>query len=146
MSNIKKIAFASVTALGLMVCGPASAGAIITATLLDKGADMEMPKDLGFNMGGDMTKATMGIGLSRSTVAAGHVTFHVLDSSEDMVHEMIVARLKSLDEKLPYLADEEEVDEDRAGDLGDPLLQCSRTLYGRNVDYPHRDQIGAICL
>ena len=40
-------------------------------------------------------------------------------NSKDTIHEMIVARLTSLKEKMPYVANEERVDEDRAGDLGE---------------------------
>jgi len=57
--------------------------------------------------------------VSVKSVPAGHVTFNVVNASKDTIHEMIVARLKSMDEKLPYIANEERVDEDHAGDLGE---------------------------
>jgi uncharacterized cupredoxin-like copper-binding protein len=119
MFSIRKSVLVGAAAIGLLACGPAWAGTTVSVSLWDKGADMDMAKDLGFNMGGDMSKATMGIDVSMHAVQAGHVTFEVTNNSKDTIHEMIVARLTSLKEKMPYVANEERVDEDRAGDLGE---------------------------
>ena len=100
--------------------GPAfAAGTTIEVSLWDKGADMAMAKDLGYGMGGDMSKATMGIAVSAETAKAGEVAFQVTNASKDTIHEMIVARLKDAEKMLPYKKDEERVNEDEAGDLGE---------------------------
>jgi uncharacterized cupredoxin-like copper-binding protein len=91
----------------------------VTVSLWDKGANVEMPTNLGMNMGGDLSKATMGIKASPSKVKAGEVTFVVKNTSKDTIHEMILARLDDPSKQEPYLADENRVDEDQAGDLGE---------------------------
>jgi uncharacterized cupredoxin-like copper-binding protein len=103
--------------LGVAISGPSrAAGTVLNVSLWDKGASMEMATDLGFPATGkDMSKVTMGIAVSADTVKAGQVTFEVLNSSGEMVHEVIVARLKDLTTPLPYLASEGKVDEDKAG-------------------------------
>ena len=78
-----------------------------------------MATDLGLGMGGDMSKATMGISATPETVKPGMVTFEVLNTSKDQIHEMIVAKLADLKKPLPYIADENRVDEDKEGDLGE---------------------------
>ena len=47
------------------------------------------------------------------------VTFEVVNASKDQIHEMIVAKLANTKKPLPYLVDENRVDEDEAGDLGE---------------------------
>lgn len=106
-------------ALGLLAATPAFAGTTVAVSLWDKGADATMPTDLGYGMGGDMSKATMGIDISPKTVQAGHITFLVTNASSDTIHEMIVSPLTSADEKLPYLTNENRVDEEKAGHLGE---------------------------
>jgi uncharacterized cupredoxin-like copper-binding protein len=96
-----------------------AAGTTVTVSLWDKGANVEMPTNLGMNMGGDLSKATMGIKASPSKVKAGEVTFVVKNTSKDTIHEMILARLDDPSKQEPYLADENRVDEDQAGDLGE---------------------------
>jgi len=81
--------------------------------------DMDISSDLGHGMGGDTSKANMGVNLSTDTVAAGMVTFSVTNASKDLVHEMIVSPLKSADEKLRYISNEGRVDEEAAGHLGE---------------------------
>ncbi len=103
-----------------VAAGPALAnGTTVDVSLWDQGNDKAMPTDLGFGMHGDMSKATMGIAVSTATVKAGEVAFLVTNASKDTVHEMIVARLKDAKTTLPYVKDEERVDEDKAGDLGE---------------------------
>jgi uncharacterized cupredoxin-like copper-binding protein len=62
-----------------------------------------------------MSKVTMGIAVSTDTLKAGEVTFEVLNSSKETVHEVIVAKLKDASSPLPYLASDAKVDEDKAG-------------------------------
>lgn len=93
-----------------------AAGTVVNVSLWDKGTSAEMPMDLGFPATGkDMSKVTMGIAVSTDTVKAGEVTFEVLNSSKETVHEVIVARLKDATTPLPYLAGDAKVDEDKAG-------------------------------
>jgi uncharacterized cupredoxin-like copper-binding protein len=100
--------------------GPSQAtGSVVNVALWDKGADAPMPTDLGLGMGGDMSKATMGISATPDSVKPGMVTFEVLNTSKDQIHEMIVAPLASTKKTLPYIANENRVDEDKEGDLGE---------------------------
>jgi uncharacterized cupredoxin-like copper-binding protein len=98
---------------------PASARTV-TVTLTDKGAAADMPTGLGMDMpGADMSKAPMAITISPATVTAGKVTFDVTNLSKDMVHEMIVAPLGKTPKPLPYKSEDETVDEDAIGSLGE---------------------------
>jgi uncharacterized cupredoxin-like copper-binding protein len=96
-----------------------AAGSLVNVALWDKGADVPMPTNLGLGMGGDMSKATMGISTTPDSVRPGIVTFEVLNGSKDTIHEMIVAKLADAKQPLPYIADENRVDEDKEGDLGE---------------------------
>jgi len=101
-----------------MVSASQAAGTVVNVSLWDKGANMPMATDLGFPAPGkDLSKVTMGIALSQDSVKAGETTFEVLNSSEDTIHEMIIARLKDLSTILPYINDESRVDEDRMPDV-----------------------------
>jgi len=108
---------AAALVLGVALASPSyAAGTVVNVSLWDKGATMEMPTDLGFPATGkDMSKVTMGIAVSADTVKAGEVTFEVLNSSKETVHEAILAKLKNATTPLPYLAGDAKVDEDKAG-------------------------------
>jgi len=95
-------------------------GTVVNVSLWDKGAEAGMAEGLGMGMpGADMSKATMGIKLSTKSVKAGEVTFRVTNDSKDTIHEMVVAPVNGADDPLPYIANENEVDEDAAGHLGE---------------------------
>lgn len=97
-----------------------AAGTTVNVLLSDKGANVDMPTNMGMNMGAtDMSKATMGIKATPSKVKTGEVTFVVKNISKDTIHEMILARLDDASKPEPYIEDENRVDEDRAGDLGE---------------------------
>ena len=96
-----------------------AAGTTVHVSLWDKGANVEMPTNLGMNMGGDMSKATMGIKVLPAKMKPGEVTFVVKNISKDTIHEMILARLDDPSKPEPYLENENRVDEDHAGDLGE---------------------------
>jgi uncharacterized cupredoxin-like copper-binding protein len=122
MKNPRKIlfAFAGLAALALAAASPANAATTVKVSLWDKGADMAMPTDLLYATPGiDLTKATMGITAEPATAKPGVVSFHVTNDSKDTVHEMIVMYLDDPTKPLPYLADENRVDEDKAGDKGE---------------------------
>lgn len=111
-------------ALGLaavvMLAGAAQAAGTVQVSLWDKGADM--PMTTGFAYGTpnlDMSKATMGIKATPAAVKAGRITFNVKNNSKETVHEMIVMYLANPQDPLPYIAADNRVDEDRAGDKGE---------------------------
>ena len=103
----------------------ASAGdTVIKVSLWDKG-DMSMDmlgkgKPMGMAMhGGDMAMAMMGIKADAETVPTGQVTFEVTNDSKGMIHELVISPVSDAAVALPYLTDEEKVDEDAAGHLGE---------------------------
>ena len=97
-----------------------AAGTVVNVSLWDKGAETPMATDLGFPaVGKDMSNVTMGIAVSQESVKAGETTFEVLNSSEDTIHEMIIARLKDLTLIFPYNENESRVEEDRIETLGE---------------------------
>lgn len=99
---------------------PSLAGTVVNVSLWDKGADMEMPKGLVYGAPGlDLSGATMGIKVSQDTAPAGEITFDVVNDSKDTEHEMIVIYLEDPSQQLPYVDDEERVEEDKAGDKGE---------------------------
>jgi len=110
-------------------------GTVVDVSLWDKGANVDMVGGLGMGMAGaHMSKATMGIKISMKSVKAGEVTFRVTNDSKDTIHEMVVSPIKGADDPLPYSADENEVNEDTAGNLGevaelDPGKSGSLTLH-----------------
>jgi uncharacterized cupredoxin-like copper-binding protein len=119
--HLKKLLLPVATlVMAIAAAGPSqAAGTVVNVALWDKGADVTQATNLGLGMGGDMSKATMGISATPDTVKPGMVTFEVLNTSKDTIHEMIVAKLADPKKPLPYIANEERVDEDKEGDLGE---------------------------
>jgi uncharacterized cupredoxin-like copper-binding protein len=116
----------SVTLLALMSTSAArAAGTAIQVSLWDKGPEsmmMDPMPMMGMGMGmsgGDMMKAMLGITLDVTSVPAGMVTFNVSNDSKDLVHEMVISPIASVDAALPYLKDENKIDEDAAGHVGE---------------------------
>ncbi len=99
----------------------ATAATVVNVSLWDKGADAQMATGLAYagTSKVDLSKATMGIKLSRTSAPHGVVTFKVTNSSKDTIHEMIVMYLADPSKPLPYLDGEQRVDEDKAGDKGE---------------------------
>lgn len=106
-------------AIGVTMASPSqAAGTVVSVSLWDKGVEMAMATDLGFPAAGkDMSKVTMGIALSADTVKAGEITFEVLNSSKDTIHEMIITRLRDLSRLFPYNSSESRIDEDKMSDI-----------------------------
>jgi len=95
-----------------------AAGTVVNVSLWDKGAETAMAFDLGFPAAGkDMSKVTMGIAVSVDTASAGEITFEVLNSSKDTIHEMIITRLRDLSMLFPFNPVEIRVDEDKMPDI-----------------------------
>ena len=104
--------------MGLLASSALADGTTISVTLWDNGADKEMVTDLGMSGSGDHTMANMGIKLSQDAVKAGEVTFELTNASKETVHEMLVIPLQG-DEPPPFNAEDNEVNEDTAGALGE---------------------------
>jgi len=112
-------AAAALPVLGVATAPAFAMGTTVEVSLWDQGADKAMPTNMGYGMSGDASKATMGIAVSTDTVKAGEVAFQVSNASKDTIHEMIVVPLKHGEKTLPYNKDENRVNEDEAGDLGE---------------------------
>jgi len=95
----------------------------VTVSLWDKGAESVMMDDAHMAMMGKMqmpdTMAMMGITIDVATVPAGTVTFNVTNASKDIVHEMVLSPVTAGSTELPYLKDENRIDEETAGHLGE---------------------------
>ena len=63
--------------------------------------------------------ATSASSLNKTSVKAGKVTFEVTNDSKTIIHEMILSPVTTGETELPYLADENKVDEDKANHLGE---------------------------
>jgi len=108
-------------ALAAASSSAALADAVVKVSLWDKGGMMDMSKNMGMGMGmhGNMKMAIMGIDINQKSVPAGKVTFDVNNASKETIHEMIVTSVANTDAVLPYNANENRVEEDQAGDLGE---------------------------
>jgi uncharacterized cupredoxin-like copper-binding protein len=121
MRSVKQcvVSLAAGSALILSVT-PTFAGTVVTVDLWDKGANSDMPKGIVYGAPNlDLSKATMGMRLSPSSAPAGEVTFTVKNSSKDTIHEMIVMYRQDPSNLLPFIENENRVDEDKAGDKGE---------------------------
>jgi uncharacterized cupredoxin-like copper-binding protein len=105
----------------VVLATPSFAGTTINVKLSDKGGTMDMSKGMGLGIGmhGDMKTAIMGIEIDKKTVKTGVVTFAVKNSSKETVHELIVSAINNPDETLPYLNNENKVDEEHGSHLGE---------------------------
>lgn len=121
LKKLKTVAFSVATITAVMLLPAVSqAATVVNVSLWDKGADVEMPTGLAYGTPGiDLSNATMGIKLSRDSAPHGIVSFKVKNDSKDTVHEMIVLQLDKPGEPLPYMADEQRVDEEAVGDKGE---------------------------
>lgn len=61
----------------------------------------------------------MGMDLSQSTVPAGKVKFDVTNAASSTGHEMVIVKLASKDEKLPFDAGKDRVEENKVKSLGE---------------------------
>jgi uncharacterized cupredoxin-like copper-binding protein len=98
----------------------ARAGTVVKVSLLDIGPTamdtMDTAKPMGMAVkGADMSMATMSITADPATVPPGEVTFQAVNDSSELVHEMVIARIRDPKQPLPYSMDTMEVDEDGAG-------------------------------
>jgi uncharacterized cupredoxin-like copper-binding protein len=108
-------------ALTAAPAAPAFADATVNVQLLDKGGMMDMSKNMmmGMGMKGDMKMAIMSIKIDKKTVPHGKVTFQVKNASKETLHEMLISPIASETTVLPYIDNENRVDEEKSGDLGE---------------------------
>ncbi|MDX8483179.1 hypothetical protein RFN28_32710 [Mesorhizobium sp. VK24D] len=125
--GMRTVAFAA--ALGLLSTA-ASAATVVNVQLWDQGAGKVMRTDMAYQAPGlDLTKATMGVKLSRSSAPAGAVTFQVANTSKDTVHEMVVMHLKDPADPLPMSrAKVDESKADKKGEVPELAAGISGTL------------------
>lgn len=99
----------------------AHAETVVNVKLLDRGGMMDMSKNMGMGMGmhANMKMAIMSIEADQKSLPAGKVTFQVVNASTETIHEMLVAPVSGLDVTLPFSANENRVDEEASGDLGE---------------------------
>ena len=117
--NLGLAPFAAALALTLPIAA-ANAATLVKADLWNNDKASEMPTNFVYGAPNlDMSKAPMGIKLSRNAVPAGPVVLTAANVSKDMIHEMIVMRLADPAKPLPYIANENRVDESKAGDKGE---------------------------
>lgn len=111
---------ATCLALALAVAtGPASAGTVVKVSLTDTTDEIDTAMRLGMGLKGDMSKATMFVKADKTDVLAGEVTFQVKNDSGKVIHEMLVAAVKSTDDLMPFNDNEARVDEEKSADLGE---------------------------
>jgi len=99
----------------LAYTAPGFAGTTIAAELWDAGDAMVMVDNMKLADNPDMTTATMGIKLDKTTVPAGDVTFEVDNTSADIQHELVVANLAGYDNSVPYDASTGRIKEEPHG-------------------------------
>lgn len=61
----------------------------------------------------------MGITTDISRVKAGKIDFEVTNDSKSMVHEMLVVKVKTFNEALPYNDNQARIIEDKTNDFGE---------------------------
>jgi uncharacterized cupredoxin-like copper-binding protein len=101
---------------------PVHASTVVNVALWDKSEQTSASakdSNLGMGMHGDMTSAGFGIKLDHTSIPSGKVTFQVTNRSNNSLHEMIVAPVRSKDQILTYVKDENRVDEEATADLGE---------------------------
>ena len=118
MTLSRRTLLISATAVPLVAALPAFAGTAVYVSLWDN-PDMDMAMGLGHGMGGNMAMANMHVRIDRTEVAAGDVTFNVVNDSKVNIHEMIVVPMPAPGENLPYDADSDRVKEEEAGSRGE---------------------------
>jgi uncharacterized cupredoxin-like copper-binding protein len=126
MLQLLKRRLLPVLALALVTAWAIPADASNTVLRVSLWGDMAgtMRTDLGFGMTADKgathgTNAKMGITIFRHSIAAGRVTFEVNNNAEKTIHEMLVIPLKNTGTALPYLKNENRLDETKIHSLGE---------------------------
>lgn len=121
MKSLKQYAMSAVAGLAIVLLATAaSAATVVKVDLWNKATDATVPTDLLYGTPGlDLSRATMGIKLDRTSAPTGDVTFNVTNSSKDTIHEMVVIYLQNPGKPLPYVANVNRVDEEKVSDKGE---------------------------
>jgi uncharacterized cupredoxin-like copper-binding protein len=126
MKLTRRSLFGAVALVPLGLSGPAWADLnvpVIKVFLWDMGPNSmdKLDEGMGMAMSGkpDPVNATMGVTTDLPSMKAGDITFDVTNTSRGMVHEMIVMPMASGEMEVPYNADEQRIDEDAAGAIGE---------------------------
>ena len=95
-----------------LMASAAQAEAVVKVTLIDKvgASDLNTSLILGMGMQGDMKMAKMGININPKIVPHGNVKFSVTNLASNLVHEVILARIKDESQILPYDQSRNKVD------------------------------------
>jgi uncharacterized cupredoxin-like copper-binding protein len=119
-TNILK-SFLVALAMAAMPIASAFADTTLKVSLWDKGGEMDMSKNMGMGMGmrANMKMAMMGIDIDKKTIPAGKITFEVTNAAKETQHEMLVAPIAKEDMVLPFVENENRIDEEKSGDLGE---------------------------
>ncbi|MEQ1770773.1 MAG: sulfocyanin-like copper-binding protein [Devosia sp.] len=118
---------ATVFVFGGLLVGQALAAEIVTVTLTDK-PGVDMANNDGIAMGGDHKTASMLVAAAPATLAAGSVTFKVHNTSQGLVHEMLVVKLTDTTTPLLYDQATAMLSEDGLGSLGEvPELEPGKS-------------------
>lgn len=103
---------------------PANAAGTVVKVLLWGDMTGTMPTDMGMAMGKTKgavrgANSKMGITIYRNSIKAGLVNFEVKNNGEKTIHEMLVLPIKDTSTPLPYLKDENRLDEKKTNSLGE---------------------------
>ena len=133
MTIISKLSKAII--LSTLMATAAHAEAVVKVTLIDKvgTGDLNSTVALGLGMKGDMKMAKMGININPKSVAHGNVNFNVTNLASNLVHEVILARIKDENQILPFDQSRSKVDVESVQTLGsvaeiNPNKSASLTL------------------
>jgi uncharacterized cupredoxin-like copper-binding protein len=84
----------------------------------------DMPTNMGMGVGKDKgatsgSKPGMGITIVPNSVKAGAETFEVKNNSKETIHEMLVMPIRDTSTPLPYVGNENRLDENAIKSLGE---------------------------
>ena len=107
--------------VGALMTGAAHAASTVLVSLQDDGRSLDLSKNLGMTMDRhpDMKLAPMSVKINVTEVSPGEMTFVVVNASKETVHEIILSPIKDENVLLPYIDNENRVDEEQAGHLGE---------------------------
>jgi uncharacterized cupredoxin-like copper-binding protein len=117
--NLSKICgFTAAAFVSLSAHAYATSNTIVFVSTFDKGAAAPMASDHGLDMTNMKMQSDMGLRLSTATAKAGDLTFKVKNTSNEIVHEVLVFPY-SEGKPLPYDDKMTKIDEAKAGSLGE---------------------------
>ncbi len=127
--------FSTALIISILMATAAYAEAVVKVTLIDKvgTSDLNTSQSLGLGMKNDMKMAKMGININPKLVPHGNVKFNVTNLASNLVHEVILARIKDETQLLPYDQNRSKVDVESFQTLGsvaeiNPNKSASLTL------------------